>query len=131
MKFVVENDSFLRLIQVVLDPTAPKERFDAFAHFCKHDTPDFRGWCDKIRAQVQNIHSAEVHLVDNQAELLASVSSATVVVVEAALEPSPTVSLTVPDAGPSARPRVFRVWAASVAVAPVASTTPSSFTSQR
>jgi phosphoglycerate dehydrogenase-like enzyme len=82
MKFVVENDSFLRLIQVVLDPTAPKERFDAFAHFCKHDTPDFHGWCEKIRAQAQNIYPADVHLVDNQAELLANVSSATVVVVE-------------------------------------------------
>jgi hypothetical protein len=48
-KFVVENDSFLRLIQVVLDPAASQERFDAFAHFCKHDTPDFLGWCENIR----------------------------------------------------------------------------------
>ena len=55
MKFVVENDSFLRLIQVVLDPSAPKERFDAFAHFCKHDTPDFLGWCEGIRAPARNI----------------------------------------------------------------------------
>jgi len=82
MKFVIENDSFLRLIQVVLDPTAPKERFDAFAHFCKHDTPDFRGWCDKIRVQAQNIYPAEVHLVDNQAELLSNVSGTSVIVVE-------------------------------------------------
>lgn len=82
MKFVVENDSFLRLIQVVLDANAPKERFDAFAHFCKHDTPDFLGWCDKIRAQAQNIYPSDVRLVDNQAELLANGSGATAIVVE-------------------------------------------------
>jgi phosphoglycerate dehydrogenase-like enzyme len=82
LKFVVENDSFLRLIQVVLDPSAPKERFDAFAHFCKHDTPDFQGWCDGIRAQARNIFPTNVHLVDSQAELLAAVSGASVIVVE-------------------------------------------------
>ena len=35
-----------------------------------------------IRAQAQNIYPADVHLVDNQDELLANVSGATVVVVE-------------------------------------------------
>lgn len=82
MKFVVENDSFLRLIQVVLDPTAPKERIEAFAHFCKHDTPDFAGWCGKIRAQARNIYPTDVRLVDNQSEILASLSGATAAVVE-------------------------------------------------
>lgn len=82
IKFVVENDSFLRLIQVVLDPSAPKERIDAFAHFCKHDTPDFAAWCDGIRAQAQTIYPADVRLVDSQAELLANASGASVIVVE-------------------------------------------------
>jgi phosphoglycerate dehydrogenase-like enzyme len=82
MKFVVENDSFLRLIQVVLDPSASSERFQAFAHFCKHDTPDFPGWCDKIRAQAPRIYPTEVRLVDSQAELLANAAGATVLVVE-------------------------------------------------
>jgi phosphoglycerate dehydrogenase-like enzyme len=82
LKFVVENDSFLRLIQVVLDPTAPKERIEAFAHFCKHDTPDFGGWCDKIRDQARNIYPTDVHLVDNQGELQANLPGATVAVVE-------------------------------------------------
>ena len=81
-KFVVENDSFLRLIQVVLDPSAPEERIQAFAHFCKHDTPDFKGWCDAIRGQAQNIYPSDVHLVDNQAELLAHAAGASVIVVE-------------------------------------------------
>jgi phosphoglycerate dehydrogenase-like enzyme len=81
-KFVVENDSFLRLIQVVLDPAASQERFDAFAHFCKHDTPDFLGWCENIRAQAQNLYPTEVHLVDTQEQLITHASGATVIVVE-------------------------------------------------
>ena len=81
-KFVVENDSFLRLIEVVLDRNAPKERFDAFAHFCKHDTPDFLGWCERIRAQAQNIYPTDVRLVDTQEELLANASGAAAIVVE-------------------------------------------------
>ena len=82
LKFVVENDSFLRLIQVVLDPRAPQERIDAFAHFCKHDTPDFAGWCDQIRAQASNIYPTDVRLVDNQEDLRANLSGATAAVVE-------------------------------------------------
>jgi len=81
-KFVVENDSFLRLIQVVLDPNAPRERMEAFAHFCKHDAPDFAGWCHGIRARAQNIYPCDVRLVDSGAELLANVSGAAVIVVE-------------------------------------------------
>ena len=82
LKFVVENDSFLRLIQVVLDPNAPEERVRAFANFCKHDTPDFKGWCDGIRAQAQNIYPANVYLVNNQEELLANAAGSTAMVVE-------------------------------------------------
>lgn len=81
-KFVVENDSFLRLIQVVLDPGAPKERIEAFAHFCRHDTPDFAGWCNGIRARAQNIYPSDVCLVDTQAELTENLAGAAVAVVE-------------------------------------------------
>jgi phosphoglycerate dehydrogenase-like enzyme len=82
LKFVVENDTFLRLIQVVLDPNAPEERFQAFAHFCLHDLSDFRGWCENIRAQVPDIYPSDVHLVDDYAQLLAHLPGATVAVVE-------------------------------------------------
>ena len=82
LKFVVENDTFLRLIQVVLDPTAPKERIEAFAHFCLHDLADFRAWCDKLRAQAANLFPADVRLVDSQDELLKHLPNATVAVVE-------------------------------------------------
>ena len=81
-KFVVENDTFLRLIQVVLDPTAPEERFQAFAHFCLHDLPDFHGWCENIRAQVRNIYPSDVRMVDDNAQLLANLPGASVAVIE-------------------------------------------------
>ena len=81
-KLVVENDTFLRLINVVLDPSASEERIEAFAHFCLHDLPDFRGWCDKIRAQAANLYPSEVRLVDSQEDLLANLPGATVAVVE-------------------------------------------------
>jgi len=82
LKFVVENDTFLRLIQVVLDPAAPEERFEAFAHFCLHDLADFRGWCERIRAQARNLFPSDVRLVDDQAELSAHLPGAAVAVVE-------------------------------------------------
>src|ERR1041385_1734879 len=81
-KFVVENDSFLRLIQVVLDPDAPRERFDAFAHFCKHDLPDFAGWCEHVRSRAPGLAPVEVRLVDDESELLANAAGAQVFVVE-------------------------------------------------
>jgi phosphoglycerate dehydrogenase-like enzyme len=82
VKFVVENDTFLRLIQVVLDPSAPLDRLEAFAHFCLHDLPDFKGWCDHVRAQAQNIYPADVRLVDSDLALRESLPGATVAVVE-------------------------------------------------
>ena len=82
LKFVVENDTFLRLIQVVLDPSAPAERIDAFAHFCLHDLPDFRGWCERVRNQAAHLFPAEVRLVDDQNELRANLPGAAVAVVE-------------------------------------------------
>jgi len=81
-KLVVENDSFLRLIQVILDPAAPADRFAAFAHFCAHDLPDFGGWCERIRARVRDFYPADVRLVDSQPELLGNVAGAQVIVVE-------------------------------------------------
>ncbi len=80
---VVEDDSFLRVIQLVLDPTAPGELFEAFAHFCAHDLPDFRGWCEQVRANVRHLYPADVRLVRGCDELLANISGANALVVEA------------------------------------------------
>jgi glyoxylate reductase len=80
---VVEDDSFLRVIQIVLDPAAPGELFEAFAHFCAHDLPDFRGWCEQVRARVRQLYPADVRLVRDRDELLANIAGADALVVEA------------------------------------------------
>lgn len=80
---VVEDDSFLRLIPVVLDPAAPRELFEAFAHFCAHDLPDFRGWCEQVRAGVRHLYPADVRLVRDCDELLAHIPGADALVVDA------------------------------------------------
>src|SRR5438445_13593527 len=81
-KLVVENDSFLRLIQIVLDPAAPAERLTAFSHFCVHDLPDFAGWYEHMRASAQHLYPAAVRLVDDETELLANLPGARAVMVE-------------------------------------------------
>jgi phosphoglycerate dehydrogenase-like enzyme len=80
---VVEDDSFLRVIQLVLDPTAPGELFEAFAHFCAHDLADFRGWCEQRRARMRGLSPADVRLVRDRDELLANIPGADALVVEA------------------------------------------------
>jgi len=79
---VVEDDPFLRLIQVILDPTTPQDRIAAFAHFMAHDEPDFTGWCERLRAKLGKLYPAEVRLFGSEAELLANLSGAEIVVVE-------------------------------------------------
>jgi phosphoglycerate dehydrogenase-like enzyme len=79
---VVEDDPFPRLIQVILDPTAPAARLAAFSHFFAHEEPNFAGWCERLRARLKRLHPAEVRLVEDQASLLAAMPGAQVVVVE-------------------------------------------------
>ena len=66
---VVEDDRFLRLIQIILDPATPTERLSAFNHFMAHDEPDFKGWCQRLRARFGNLYPAEVRLVADQGDL--------------------------------------------------------------
>jgi phosphoglycerate dehydrogenase-like enzyme len=79
---VVEDDRFLRLVQVVLDPNVSRERSDAFADFFAHDEPNFAGWCEKLRRQLKALYPAEVRLVDTQDELRANLTDARALIVE-------------------------------------------------
>jgi phosphoglycerate dehydrogenase-like enzyme len=80
---VVEDDPFLRLIQVILDPATPAPRIAAFSHFMAQDLPDFAGWCDRLRARIGGLYPSQVRLVDDETALLASLPGAEVVAVEA------------------------------------------------
>ena len=79
---VVEDDRFLRLVQIILDPATPTERLSAFTHFMTHDEADFKGWCQRLRTRLEGLYPAEVRLVANEADLRASLSGALVAVVE-------------------------------------------------
>ena len=46
---VVEDDRFLRVVGIVLDPQTPSERYAAYADFFAHDEPDFDGYCEADR----------------------------------------------------------------------------------
>ncbi len=79
---VVEDDPFLRLIQVILDPLTAPERVAAFAHFMAHDEPNFVGWCERLRAHLGPLYPAEVRLSSSEPELIAQLSGAQIAVVE-------------------------------------------------
>ncbi len=79
---VVENDPFLRVVEVALDPQASAERFAAFADFFAHDEPNFAGWCEKVRRHAQKLYPAEVRLVDRQDALRQNLAAADALIVE-------------------------------------------------
>jgi phosphoglycerate dehydrogenase-like enzyme len=79
---VVEDDPWLRLISVMLDPDTSPEIVDGFDDFMAHDEPDFRGWCDRLRANVPSLWPARVKIVETEAELHAALPEAAVAVVE-------------------------------------------------
>src|SRR5687768_1838826 len=79
---VVEDDPFLRIIGVVLDPTTSAERVAAFADFFACDLPDFAGWLENLRGRVAALHPADVRLVETEAEYRQSLADADAVVLE-------------------------------------------------
>ncbi len=79
---VVEDDRFLRIVQLVLEPDANPQRFAAFADFFAHDEPDFAGWCGRLREQVKSIYPAEVRPVETQQALREHLPEAAAVIVE-------------------------------------------------
>ena len=79
---VIEDDPFLRVMQLVLDPDTSAERFAAFADFFSHDEPDFANYCTRARARAPGLFPAQVRLVDTQAELCEAIPDACAVVLE-------------------------------------------------
>lgn len=79
---VVEDDRFLRVVQVVLDQNVDRDRVSAFADFFAHDEPDFAGWCERLRRRAPNLYPAEVRLVDSQEALRANLGDSHAVILE-------------------------------------------------
>jgi phosphoglycerate dehydrogenase-like enzyme len=79
---VIEDDPFLRLVGIVLDPTTAAERYAAYADFFAHDDPDFDGYCARVRQRIGALFPSQVRLVDTIAELRANLPGACGVIVE-------------------------------------------------
>jgi phosphoglycerate dehydrogenase-like enzyme len=79
---VAEDDPFLRVVQVVLDPNVSSERVAAYTDFFAHDEPDFAGWCAKVRAKASTHYPTQVRLVETQEELQANLADARALIVE-------------------------------------------------
>lgn len=79
---VVEDDPFLRVLQVVLDPGAPAERYAAFADFFAHEA-NLDDYCARLRANVPGLFPARVQMVETQEGLRAALADARGVAVEA------------------------------------------------
>jgi phosphoglycerate dehydrogenase-like enzyme len=79
---IIEDDVWLRLIGVVLDPTTSRERWTAFADFMSPDLPDFQGWCDKVQRAAGSLYPSNIKVVKSQAELREKIGPADAIVVE-------------------------------------------------
>src|SRR5438874_4514836 len=79
---VVEDDPFLRLLGILLDPNTSAERVAAFADFFAHDEPDFAGYCKSVRERVGALFPAEVKIVETQDEMQAALPGARGLIVE-------------------------------------------------
>jgi len=82
IRLVIEDDPFLRLIGVILDPATPAERIHAFADFFAHDLPDFDGWLQQLRRRLPKLYSADVPIVDSTEALHGALGGADFAVVE-------------------------------------------------
>jgi phosphoglycerate dehydrogenase-like enzyme len=66
---VVEDDHFLRMVGVVLDPSTPKERVEAYVDFFAHDERDFEAYCERVRTRAPELYPAQVRLVETSQQL--------------------------------------------------------------
>jgi phosphoglycerate dehydrogenase-like enzyme len=79
---VVEDDRFLRIVGIVLDPSTPRERINAYADFFAHDERDFEAYCKRVRARVPGLYPAQVRLVNTSQQLRLSLPGAAALMVE-------------------------------------------------
>lgn len=81
-RILVENDHFLKILPVILDPKVQDEHRRAVADFFAHDIPDFSAWCEKFRSEIPGLYPAEVEFAADQAEFESKLADADAVIVE-------------------------------------------------
>src|SRR5215468_2248133 len=81
-RIVIEEDHFLKIVPVVLDPATPDAHRQAVVDFFAHDEPDFLGWCRRLQQRLPGLYPAEVVFAADEADLAAKIPNADGVVVE-------------------------------------------------
>jgi phosphoglycerate dehydrogenase-like enzyme len=79
---LIEEDHFLKIVPVILDPDIPPAHRSAVADFFAHDVPDFLGWCDELRARTPGLYPTQVVWAADQADFLAKLPDADGAIVE-------------------------------------------------
>jgi phosphoglycerate dehydrogenase-like enzyme len=82
-RILVENDPYLRIVPVILDPHASEDHRKAIIDFVAHDEPDFDGWCRRLHEKLPSLYPAEIKMVSTQEELRDEISNADGLIVEA------------------------------------------------
>jgi phosphoglycerate dehydrogenase-like enzyme len=80
---LVEDDPYLRLVPVILDPDVAPERVRAIADFMAHDIADFGAWCRDLREQVPVLYPAKIVMVADQTALRTAIPDADAAIIEA------------------------------------------------
>jgi phosphoglycerate dehydrogenase-like enzyme len=96
-KILIEDDHFLKIVPVILDPATSDEHKRAVCDFFAHDEPDFMGWSRNLHVRYPGLAPAQVVFAADQADLRAKAVDADAVIVE---------SLTVDDALLAAAPKL-------------------------
>jgi glyoxylate reductase len=81
-RIVIEEDHFLKIVPVVLDPAIPEAHRRAVADFFAHDEPDFLGWCGRLQQRLPGLYPAQVTFAADEADLAAQIADADGIVVE-------------------------------------------------
>jgi phosphoglycerate dehydrogenase-like enzyme len=79
---LIEEDHFLKIVPVILDPATPPAHQQAVADFFAHDVPDFPAWCAQLRARLPGLYPARVAWAATQADLVDRLVDADGVIVE-------------------------------------------------
>jgi phosphoglycerate dehydrogenase-like enzyme len=81
-RIVIEEDHFLKIVPVVLDPATPEAHRCAVADFFAHDEPDFLGWCSRLQQRLPGLYPAEVTFAAGETDFKMKIADADGVVVE-------------------------------------------------
>jgi lactate dehydrogenase-like 2-hydroxyacid dehydrogenase len=81
-RIVIEEDHFLKIVPVVLDPSTPEAHRRAVADFFVHDEPDFLGWCGRLQQRLPGLYPAEVVFAADEGDLATKIVDADGIVVE-------------------------------------------------